>query len=249
MYIFGSGNAFATPFGASAAANPSPMELGILQETNIDFAGSQKELMGKYNFPVAIARTVIKLDIKFKFANQYAKFWNDSFFGGTVAAGSEIGVADFSATPASNAVTITPPNSGVFARNLGVRDGLTGQQMTLVSGTPAVGQYQISGAIYTFHTGLATAVLISYTYTLSTQGFSSTVTNQPMGTQPTLDVTVMNSQYANLDGSINCLFRFPACIASKNSLPMKNEDWTISEFDCAAFATAANQVMYINFDE
>lgn len=248
MYIFGSGDAFATPYGASAAGNPSPLQLGVLQETSIDFGTSQKELYGKNQFPLAIARTAGKVDLKFKFANVYAKFWNDLFFSSTVVAGSEIGVVQ-EHHAAGTTVTITPPSSGVYARNMGVTDATTGKQMTQVSASPAAGvSYTIAGAVYTFNASQG-ATLISYTYTLSTQGFSSQVINKPMGAQPVFDMTVMNSQYVNLDNSVNVLLRFPSVIAGKMSIPMKNEDWMINEFDCGAFADTSGNIMYINADE
>lgn len=250
MYIFGSGTAFATPFGASSAGNPSPLQLGTLQESQIDISNSQKELMGKNQFPVAIARTAGKIDVKFKFANFYGKIVNDLFFGGTVVAGEEIGVPDFLGTVASHAVTITPPGGGTYARNLGVRDGTSGKQMQVVAAASEVAgiSYSISGAVYTFATGQSVTVFISYTYTVAT-GVKATVTNLPMGTQPALDVTVMNSQYVSADGSQNCLFRFPNCISSKFGFPFKNEDFTITEFDCHALQDASGNVMFINFDE
>jgi hypothetical protein len=250
MFIFGSGTAFATPTGAAAAGNPSPLQLGVLQETQIDISNNQKDLMGKNQFPVAIARTAGKITIKFKFANQFAKLWNDLFFGATVVSGEEIGVPDSVQAVVTHACTITPPGGGTFARNLGVRNGTTGQQMTLVASSPAAGiSYTVSGGTYTFNASeTATTMFISYTYTLAT-GFKSNVTNLPMGSQPVLDVTVMNSQYANLDGAVNTLLRFPACIASKYTFPFKNEDFAITEFDCSALQDVNGNVMYINADE
>lgn len=249
MYIFGSGNAIATPYGAAAAANPSPMQLGVLQETSIDISTGQKELMGKLQFALAIARTAGKVDLKFKFANGYAKLWNDLFFGATVAAGSEIGVIDSVQTLSSHSVTVAPPSSGVFARNLGVRSPNTGEQMTVAVSPVSDISYSVSSATYTFASGQTGSPLISYTYTLSSKGFSSNVINQPMGSQPVFDMTVVNAQYANLDGSINVLLRFPAVISSKLSFPMKNEDWLIQEFDCGAFSDVSGNIMYINADE
>lgn len=248
MYVFGSGNAYATPYGASAPGSPSPLELGVLQETMVEFATSQKELYGKNQFALAIARTAGKVNVNFKFANVYAKLWNDLFFASTVAAGSEIGVAD-EAHAAAASVVIAPPNSGVFGRNLGVIDGTTGKQMTLVVSSPAAGvSYSFAAGTYTFHASQG-ASAISYTYTLSSTGFKSAVLNKPMGSQPVLDVTIFNAQYVNLDNSFNVLLRFPAVIATKMSMPMKNEDWLVNDFACGAFADATNNIVYINADE
>jgi hypothetical protein len=250
MFIFGSGNAYATPYGANAPGSPTPLELGVLQETGVEFATSQKELYGKQQFPLAVARTAGKVNLTFKFANVYLKLWNDLFFGSTVAAGSERGVADESHVAAAS-VTIAPPSSGVFARDMGVRDATTGKSMTLVLASPVAGvSYEVNTGtgVYTFNASQG-ASLISYTYTLSSTGFKSNVTNQPMGSQPVMDITIFNTQYTNLDGSFNCLLRFPAVIAAKMGMPMKNEDWQITDFACAAFADNAGNIMYLNADE
>lgn len=250
MYIFGSGDAFATPYGASAAANPSPLQLGVLQETNVDFGTSQKELYGKNQFPLAIARTAGKVDIKFKFANVYMKLWNDLFFSSAVVTGEEIAVVQHSQVIASHAIVITPPGGGTFSRNLGVIDANTGKQMTLVVASSEVSgiSYSFSAGTYTFATGQTGNCLVSYTYTTTT-GFKSNVTNQPMGAQPVFDLTIANAQYVNLDNSVNVLIRFPAVIAGKMSWPMKNEDWMVQEFDCGALADASGNIMYLNADE
>ncbi len=166
MYIFGSGNAVATPYGANAPGSPSPMQLGVLQETSVEFATSQKELYGKQQFPLAVARTAGKVNLTFKFANVYAKLWNDLFFGATVVAGQELGIADESHA-AGASVTIAPPGSGTISRNMGVRSAATGKQMTLVTTAPALGSYEYAAGVYTFNASEG-ATLISYTYTLST---------------------------------------------------------------------------------
>lgn len=255
MYQFGSGTAFVTPFGPAAAANPSPIQLQTLQESNIDISNSQKELMGKNQFAVAIARTTGKMECKFKFANLNIKGMNDLFFGGAVQTGQEIGVPDFSSAITSHAAIISTtngmPSGATFGRNLGVRNGLTGKQMTLVIASAEVAgiSYSFSAGTYTFASGeTATTASISFTYTVST-GFSSTVQNLPMGTQPQLDVTLMNAQYVSADGSLNCLLRFPLMVSAKFSLPYKNEDFVITEFDCSAQADAQGRVLMINVDE
>lgn len=249
MYIFGSGSAFALPYGPNAAGNPSPMSLDTLQETSIGFNNSQAELYGKNQFPVAIARTEGKVDLSFKFATGSMKLWNDLFFGSTVVTGQEVGVADSVQVLVSNAVTVAPPGGGTFGRNLGVRHGTTGKQLTLVASSPVAGKsYTISGATFTFASGDTGNMLISYTYTLTT-GFSSAVTNKPMGSQPLFDITVVNAQFSNPNGSINCLLRFPAVISSKMSIPMKNTGFAVNDFACGAFADASGNIMYLNADE
>ena len=250
MFVFGSGDAFVVPYAGSYASNPSPMQLFALQETTIDISAGTKPMMGKQQFPLAVARTEGKITVKVKFGAEYQKIWNDAFFGsaGTIASGSEIGVARSLQTLVSHAVTITPPNSGVFARDMGVVSS-TGRLMYAVTSNPVAGvSYTVSGATYTFATGEVSTVYISYTYTATT-GFQSTVTNAAMGTQPVLNFTVMNAQYVNLNGATNTLFQLPAVIATKMSQPLKYNDFTYCELDLEAFQDQNGHVLYINADE
>ena len=251
MYILGSGDAFVTPYSGSTAVNPSPLQLFALQETTIDISAGSKNMMGKQQFPLAVARTEGKITAKLKFGAEYLKVWNDAFFGsaGTQIAGSEIGVARSLQTLTSHAVTITPPASGVYARDMGCVCVATGKLMYQVPLTPVAGvSYTRTGAAYTFASGEATTVLISYTYTATT-GTSTTVANAPMGQQPVLNLTVMNSQYVNLDGSTNVLFQLPACIATKMGNPMKYNDFVYAELDLECFADSLGNVLYISADE
>lgn len=247
MYIFGSGDAFFTPL-TNTAPQPTPMQLYALQECSVDFAFGSKPMMGKQQFPLALARTEGKVSIKAKFGNAYLKVWNDVFFGATVAAGQEIGIPREAHNGAAS-ITITPPGGGTFVRDLGVQNATTGKQLTLITTAPAVGQYEVNAGtgVYTFNASEGN-VFISYTYT-STTGFKSAVTNQAMGSMPVGQFIIMNAQYQNLDGSINCLVRLPAVIGVKITLPNKFNDWQYTEIDLEAFADASNNIMYLNADE
>ena len=248
MFVFGSGSLVCTPFGANAAANPTPMQLATLQECTIDISANQKELYGKAQFPVAIARTTGKVTIKAKFADVKAKVLNDLFWGAAVSAGTKIGVIDEAHTPASGSVAITPPTSGTFADDFGVRDAVTGAQLTLASSAPPVGSYSVNAGTYTFNASDTTGKLISYSYTMTTAGTKSNVTNKPMGAMPVFQAAFANSQYQT-GNFVHGLWVFPQCIASKLSIGGKNEDFTIPDFECSAFADSANNIMYQYLDE
>lgn len=248
MYIFGSGDAYFTPI-TNAAPNPTPMQLFALQECSVDFATTSKGMMGKQQFPLAVARTEGKVNIKVKFGNSYIKLWNDVFFGATVATGEEIGVPR-ELHGAAASVTITPASSGVFAKDLGVQDATSGKQMTLVTSSPVAGvSYEVNTTtgVYTFHASQG-AMLISYTYTVTT-GFKSNVTNQPMGKMPVGQFVISNTQYQNLDGSQNVLVVLPAVIGVKMNLPNKYNDWDYTEMDMEAFADNSGNIMYLSGDE
>jgi hypothetical protein len=249
MFLFGSGTLVAKPFGPLAAGSPTPMQLGTMQEVNMDISASQKELYGKLQFPVAIARTQGKINFKAKFATIYAKVLNDLFFGNTVTTGEVIGQID-EAHAAGTSVTIAPPNSGTFVDDLGVRDQTSGKQMTLVTSSPVAGvSYMVNTGtgVYTFGTGQQ-GTFISYSYSVAT-GVSTTATNKPMGSMPTFEVWFSNSQFASSDGSLNAFLVFPNCIAAKTTLPFKNEDFTIAEFDFSAFQDASGNLFKLYLDE
>jgi hypothetical protein len=250
MFVFGSGDAFVTPYGGAYATNPSPMQLFALQETTIDISAGTKPMMGKQQFPLAVARTEGKITVKVKFGAEYEKIWNDVFFGsaGVNATGSEIGVARLSQTLTSHIATVTPPNSGVFARSMAVTSN-TGVQMYEVPLTPVLGvSYTRVAGVYTFASAEPSPVYISYTYTATT-GFSTTVSNAAMGNQPVLNFTVMNAQYVNLNSATNVLFQLPAVIATKMSQPYKYNDFAYCELDLEAFQDVNGHVLYINADE
>ncbi len=250
MFLFGSGTLIAKPFGPNAAGNPTPQQLGTMQEVSIEISASQKELYGKNQFPVAIARTAGKINMKAKFANINGKTCNDLFFGNTVTPGMVRGMIDEAHTGAAS-ITITPPTSGVFKEDYGVIDTTTGIQMIKVASGMAAGvSYHVdeTTGIYTFNASQSN-VKISYSYTVSALGVSSNVTNKPMGAMPIFEVNLVNNQFQSANNAINSHFNFPNCIAAKFNMPFKNEDFVVVEFDFSAFADASGNIFYLDLDE
>ncbi len=252
MFEFGSGTLFGFPSGGNTAANPTPMQFGTLQDVSLDISGDVKQLFGQRQFPEAVARGKIKLGGKAKFARINGKMLNDLFFGQTLGAGMKgVAVDEPHAVPAISpfTVTITPPNAGTFFSDQGVRYIATGIPLTRVATAPAVGQYSLAGAVYTFNTGDQAVggvnnILISYSYALSATGTQLNITNQLMGFAPTFQVllaTVYNSQQMNV-----LLY---SAIASKLNIVTKQEDFIIPEFDFEAFANSAGQVIDIYSNE
>lgn len=245
MFEFGSGTLFGFPSGGNTAANPTPMQFGTLQDVSLDISGDVKQLFGQRQFPEAVARGKIKLGGKAKFARINGKMINDLFFGQTLGSGMKgVAVDESHAIPTTPfTVTITPPNSGTFFSDQGVRYASTGVPFTRVSSGPTLGQYSVTGGTYTFSSAdnVAGAVaLISYTYALSATGTQLNITNQLMGFAPTFQVvlaTVYNAQQMNV-----LLY---SAIASKLNIVTKQEDFIIPEFDFEAFANSAGQVIDI----
>src|SRR5437660_9358562 len=64
-----------------------PRQFGVLQDIQIDFGWSDKELYGQLQFPVAIARGQSKITGKAKFTQILGLLYSDIFFGVTPATG------------------------------------------------------------------------------------------------------------------------------------------------------------------
>lgn len=234
----------------AAVANATPVQFGTLQDISGDVSFEEKLLYGAYQFPVAVGRGKGKLAFKAKAASLYGSIFGDLFFGTGSTAGIKADVINFpasipSATPWQ--VTVAPPNAGTFVSDLGVLNAATLLPMKKVATAPATGQYSVSIAgVYTFATADANAnVLISYEYSAtSTSAKIVAISNQLMGVAPTFRAS-LNFSYAGK----NFTFNLNSCTSSKLSLPLKNDDFTIPEFDFSAFADSAGNVGYVALSE
>lgn len=245
QYNFGAGNFFAVPSGQ----NPTPVQLGTLQETSIDFAGTNKPLYGQYQFAAAVGRGSVKVTGKSKFANINAAAYNTLFFNQTVATGMTLAALNEVGTiPSSVAYTITVANGATFSRDLGVVDALTGKPYTRVASAPATGQYSLVEAtgVYTFATADAgKGVLISYLYTNATRGNTIVLNNQLIGAAPTfmgIFVGMFGGKQTTL--ILNCLTS-----EKLNLIGTKLEDFSIPEVDFTASVNSANVLGLLSTDE
>lgn len=247
QYAFGAGEMFVTPLQDSTGAsisNPTPIKLMDLQEGSIDFGAEQKMLYGQNSFPVAVGIGKRSVGIKVKPARILALGWNTLYFGQTLASGLtaiQTGGTGASIPASPYTVTVTPPNSGTYAADLGVIDW-NGKPMTRVASAPATGEYSVNtttGA-YTFAAADTTkTVYISYRYTATVTGAKKqTVINQPMGYAPTFSADLMVSYLGKL-----LTLTLPQCVASKMTLGLKNEDFAVPEFEFAAFDNGAGSVL------
>jgi hypothetical protein len=222
-----------------------PRQFGVLQDIQIDFDWTDKELYGQLQFPVAIARGQGKISGKAKFAQILGLLYSDIFFGTTVATG-QFAVAQLEAgsVPATTPYTVTVANAASYNDDLGVVYAGSGLAFNRVTTPSAAGQYSVDFAtgVYTFSAADANAaVLISYTYNVTTSGNKLTLTNQLMGTTPTFKATF----YTKYSGE-GLALRLNACTANKLSLPTKIDDWSISELDFMAFADASGTIGYLS---
>lgn len=302
--------------------NPTPAFFGILQELEIDFDQSLKELIGQYRVAVDVAFATLKITGKAKFARIQSNIMNDMFFGNTVedSAGEDMSVAEahvvpaavtiatsadspinqavltFAATttvvvgtsvssavsgaipagayvlsktgttvtistnilvdvPSTSVITFGPTvvmtNTSTFENDLGVFYGATSTQLECVApGTVTAGSYSVNAAGgYSFATGdVGKALLFYYSYTIMTAK-QINITNPLLGTGPSFQLSV-KEQYTNNAGVVNTMFiKLNACRSSKLTMPFKNVDYTIQEFDFEAFADQGNNIGSITVTE
>lgn len=242
MKNFGTGTVWATQTMdglGNTIAVPTPVKFGILQDVQVDFSRDIKELYGQLGMPVAVGGGKMKIDCKVKFAEFNGRVFNDLFFGqgitsGLMTAASEdlVGV-NIPTTPFT--VTVTPPNTGTFANDLGVRDS-NGVAYKRVASAPATGQYSLSGLVYTFAAAdVAKKVYISYSYTYALTGANSvTLNNIQMGNVPIFGIDLAMPYQGK-----NTYLRFSTCAAKKLSFNPKQDDFTELDMDISIFADSS----------
>jgi len=246
--VFGSGVIWGTPLTdatGAAISNPTPIMVGIMQDASIDISFDTKMLHGSGQFAIAAGRGKGKITGKAKFAQLNGALINSLFFGQTVTTGLLADFNDLTGTtiPTTPAIlTVTPPNSGTFAVDLGVRNA-SGTPMTRVASGPATGQYACdpSSGQYTFAVAdSGQIVYICYQYTAtSTVAKKSAVSNLQMGPAPTFRCDFFNS----FGPSNKLTLSLYSCISNKLSLSTKMDDFTIPEFDFEAYADSIGRVL------
>lgn len=245
QFVFGTGSLWGTQTqdaSGNVIANLTPIKFGEVQDVGIDMSRDVKLLHGQLMMPVAVGGGKMKIDVKSKFARVMGRLFSDLFFGQTMTAGTLTGTVNdttgsvIPATPFQ--VTVTPPGSGTFVRDLGVTNAL-GLPLQRVASAPTTGQYSQAGAIYTFATAdTGTQVFISYTYSSTAPNAKQlTLINMPMGFLPTfgMDLGVQfNGKQMN--------WRFPNCVAPKLSFDPKQDDFAQYDMDISVFADSAGNI-------
>jgi hypothetical protein len=231
-----------------------PDQFGILQDVQIDWDWTTKELWGQFQFPVDIARGQGKINGKAKFARIFGAIYGDLFFGQTPATGQlTVSENESASVPASTPFTVTVANAANYVDDLGVfyaTGASAGNRFTRVTTPSSAGQYSVNLAtgIYTFAAADASAsTLISYLYTLTT-GKKLVLTNQFMGYTPTFKATFYTTKTTQSTPAGLALV-LNACTASKLSLPTKIDDYEIQEFDFSAFADATGAIGTLSVNE
>lgn len=238
QYFFGSGNLITT---RTDVANSTPVRFGVLQDVEVDFDFTNKELIGQYQFPVDVARSSGKIMIKAKTALLLARGVNDSFFGQTLTtAGGPTFVNNESGTipTPSGPYTITVTHSGTFVSDEGVYFAASGLPLVKVASGPTTGQYSVSAGVYTFAAaddGLG--VFISYQYTLASGASEISIANLLQGSSPVFSIMLSNTYKGN-----TITWNLNQAISTKLTFPFKNTDYEINDFEASAYADQAGNI-------
>jgi hypothetical protein len=232
-----------------------PDQFGILQDVQIDWDWTTRELWGQFQFPVDIARGQGKITGKAKFARIFGAIFGDLFFGQTPAAGQlTVSENEAATVPATTPFTVTVANAANYVDDLGVfyaAGASAGNRFTRVTTPSAAGQYSVNltTGIYTFAAADAgAALLVSYLYTISSTGKKLVLTNQFMGSTPTFKATFYTAKTTQ-SAPAGLTLVLNACTASKLSMPTKIDDYEIQEFDFSAFADPTGTIGTLSVNE
>lgn len=234
-YLFGSGTLIGK---RTDQANPTPSLFGILQEVEVSFDRTLKELMGQYNMAVAVAGAGLKVTGKAKYGRFQMGQMNDMFFGQSAPATGTTEMAEAEArTTTANTFTVT--NSATFVEDMGVFLASTGVQWTRVASAPAAGQYTVAAGVYTFNaTDNAKNFIVYYTYTVAATGFTATFAQQLQGSVPSFALSLKERFSQNgVNSTLN--LKLNSVVAGKLSMPFKNMDFGIPDIEFQAFADAS----------
>ena len=229
--VYSTGNLFGIPAGA----NPTPVRFATLQDVHIDASFDLKGLYGGYQFPVEQARGKAKLDIKATTGRIDPALFNQIFFGlPSTSTGEVLSSVDETWAIPTTPFQVTTTNSATWKTDLGVYDTTLGKYKTRVSNAPTTGQYSVALGVYTFAAAdVGNNVKISYTYTSGSTGNTITQTNTLLGAGIIFGLQLVE-YYKGSVGGKSMTLAFPAVQASKLSMPMKLDDFTLPTFDMSA---------------
>ena len=144
------------------------------------------------------------------------------------------------------APTITSANATNFVADLGIFYASNATQLTF--SIPAAGALLSAGnyfealGVYSVSAADASkAMLVNYSYSSSTVGFTLNVGNPLMGTTPKFQCNFFNSYEGNTLGMI-----LYSCVSSKLMIPTKLDDYIIEELDFSAYQNAAGQTVTLS---
>lgn len=246
---FGSGVLYGVPNAGNLVATPTPMQFGLLQEVSVNFKADLKKLFTTSQFPAFVARGKVEVSAKGKMASLDPLFFSQLYFGLPTAAGVQRPVYNEAGGSYVSDV-LTPAHTPVTDLGVIITGGTglqIGTQMTSVSAAPTVsGTYQFTAGTYKFLAADVTAgltVALNYTWNDSTHGTTLAVSNQLMGYAPQFTSVLYN----NFRNSMLAL-QLNACILGSVSIPTKQEDFWVADFDMEAFADLSGNVLSLFSD-
>lgn len=233
-YQFGIGAMLAAPVGGNASTPSGPVRFGTIQDVGVDIDQKLVELRGQMKGPDDVAPGDMTIKFKSGFGELDIEIWNNLMFGDTVATGMVRAILDEAATIPATPYKVTVTNGANFVADYGVRFALTGAFLDRVASGPTTGQYAVNQTTgeYTFAAADTTlGVLITYTWTDSTNGRTLTVNNHLQGFGPTFSLFLTQPYKSNLSSSNDSALFLPVCRASKMSLPHKRDGYVIADFE------------------
>lgn len=243
--LFGPGILFLT---RTDVANSTPTNVGFVNEFSYDFSFNTKQLFGQKQFPLLAARSTAKATGKIIAGAMSGQALNAMLLGGTFTAGTQYDITTTAATAIPTTpfqITPTVPGAGTFDTDLGVINAATGNPLTLVTGTPAAGQYKVAAGVYTFSSAdnvSGISVKISFAYTNTAQpGQYQVIANNDIGNTPTFQLDYKTTLYG-----ATFYVRLYNAIASKWAMNHKINDFAMPEFDFEFFANAAQNIGMIS---
>src|SRR5215472_281000 len=228
-----------------------PRQFGLLQDVDITFSYTQKELYGQFQFPAAIARGQGKVTGKAKLAQINVLLYADLFFGLAPGAGSDTVSQDEQQTiPQNPPYSVTVAQAVNYLDDLGVWMAASGDRFNTATAPSATLQYTVnlSTGVYTFAAADAgKAIRISYLYSLPTTGMNVLITNQPQGYTPAWKCRIFQKISPTVPGGVQNIslpwtMELNACVSNSLSFPTAQDNWTLNAFDFAAFADASGTV-------
>lgn len=179
MSIYSDAASFGVGFvGAAPVGGGDPIYFGMASGVSLNFTQNLEPLRGDLKYP--IAHGIKDCDIKGKidtmsiFGGSVAQL-----LGGTSAAGQEILIPDEAATIPTTPFQVTVAKAATFANSYRVFSVTNQIHMVEVDDSPATGEFSVTAdGVYTFAADDAgDSVLITYTYTESAEGLTSSTTN------------------------------------------------------------------------
>jgi hypothetical protein len=225
-----------------------PRQFGLMQDVDITFAFTNKDLYGQSQFPAAIARGQGKITGKAKLAQINVLLYSDLFFGlSVVNNGLVVSQDEPNIVPSLAPFTVTVAHAATFSGDLGVWRADSGDRLNRVTTPTDPSHYSVGpGGVYTFPSiseGLT--MNISYSYNMAST-LAIPITNQSQGYTPAWECTIFQKISPSVPGAPNTslpwALQLYACVSNSLSIPTAQDNWTLNAFDFSAFANASGNI-------